>query len=442
MPNTVSSNPNYPSIKKSQALFERAEKRIPCGTQMLAKGPQQHTKGVAPIYLERGKGSRVWDVDGNEFLDLTMGMGPASLGYGYDRIDNAIRDQLSRGINFTLMDPVEVEVAELLHEIIPCAERVRYSKTGCDAASAAVRLSRAHTGRDRVLCAGYHGWHDWYIGVTNRNRGIPEAVRALTSKFPYNDLAALEKLLNDQVACVIMEPVVFEAPEAGYLEAVRALCDKHGALLVFDEIWTGFRIALGGAQSYFGVTPDLATFSKACANGMPISVLAGKERVMRTLEDEDFFFFTTFGGEALSLTATRETILEMREKDVIPVVQRKCAQLRDGYNALVAELDMPYTRCVGLDYRSMVSFDGGDAGANPLEMKSLLQQELIKRGVLWTGFHHVSFSHTDEDIRYTLQAYKESLPILKAAMDAGNVGAALRGESVHPVFRNLGIGQH
>ncbi len=438
MPNGVKFNEDYPTIRKSLEIFSRAEKRIPCGTQMLAKGPQQHVKGVAPIYLDRGKDGHVWDVDGNEFIDLTMGMGPVSLGYAYPRVDNAIRAQLERGINFTLLSETEVEVAELFAELVPCAERVRYSKTGADATSAALRLARAHTGRERVICCGYHGWHDWYIGATNRRRGIPRAVQELTSKVPYNDLGALEAALSDEVACVIMEPVVFEEPAPGYLEQVKALCEKHGVLLVFDEIWTGFRIHLGGAQAHFGVTPDLATFSKACANGMPISVLAGRAQVMETLEDDSFFFFTTFGGEALSLTATRETILEMKEKDVISQVSKNCGKLRDGYNAVAQRLDMPYTKCSGLDYRTMVQFEGGQ----PLLMKSLLQQELIKRGVLWTGFHHVCFTHTDADIDYVLSAYEDALPVLKAAMDTGDLAGKLRGESVKPVFRNLGIGQH
>jgi glutamate-1-semialdehyde 2,1-aminomutase len=444
MPNGVRFNEDYPAIKNSQALYERAERLIPCGTQMLAKGTQQHIKGVAPIYIDRGKGARVWDVDGNEFLDLTMGMGPASLGYGYARIDDAIRDQLGRGINFTLLNKVELDVAELFVELVPGAERVRFSKSGADATSAAVRLARAHTGREKVICCGYHGWHDWYIGKTNRNRGIPRAVQQLTAKIPYNDLAALENALADDVACVIMEAVVFEPPKDGYLETVKELAHKAGALLVFDEIWTGFRIALGGAQEYFGVTPDLSTFSKACANGMPISVLAGRAEIMSTLEDDDVFFFTTFGGETLSLTATRETILEMKEKDVPAVISQKCARLRDGYNTTAAKLEMPYTKSIGLDYRTMVSFAPSDPSdtSTPLAMKSLLQQELIKRGVLWTGFHHVSFSHTDADIDYALDAYADALPVLKAAMDAGDVNSALRGEPVHPVFRNLGIGQH
>jgi len=441
MANGVKFNENYPTITKSQELYARAEKLIPCGTQMLAKGTQQHIKGVAPIYLERGKGSRVWDVDGNEFVDLTMGMGPASLGYCYDRVDNAIKEQLSRGINFTLLNKVELEVAEILNEIIPVAERVRFSKTGADSTSAAIRLARAHTRRDKVVCCGYHGWHDWYIGKTNRNRGIPKAVQELTHKISYNDLDQVKAALDGDVACLIMEPVVFEAPNDGYLEAVKELCHANGTLLIFDEIWTGFRIDIGGAGKYFGVTPDLATFSKACANGMPISILAGRAEVMNTLEDEDVFFFTTFGGETLSLTATRETLLEMKEKDVQAVVSKKCGRLRDGYNKIARDLDMNYTKCQGLDYRTMVSYDAGDA-ANPLEMKSLVQQELIKRGVLWTGFHHVSFSHTDADVDYVLEAYADALPVLKAAMDAGDVGGALRGEAVHAVFRNLGIGQH
>lgn len=438
MANTVTFNESYPNITRSLELHERALRRIPCGTQMLAKGTQQHTFGVAPIYLERGLGSRVWDVDGNEFIDLTMGMGPVSLGYCYPRVDEALKDQLGRGINFTLIDQVELEVAELFHELVPCADMVRYSKSGADAASAAVRLARAHTGRDKVVCCGYHGWHDWYIGTTNRRRGIPRAVQELTTKIAYNDLEAVEAALGDDVAALILEAVVFEEPKPGYLQGLRELCDKHGTLLIFDEIWTGFRLDLGGAQNHFGVTPDLATFSKACANGMPISVLAGKEAVMKTCEDEDFFFFTTFGGEMLSLVATRETILEMRDKNVNEVCARKCGKLRDGYNALVAELGLDYTSSIGLDYRTMVTF----AGADSLAKKSLVQQELIKRGVLWTGFHHISFSHTDADVDYVLKAYADVLPILKKAVQAGDVAAQLRGEPVKPVFRNLGIGQH
>src|SRR5262249_17298591 len=232
---------------------------------------------------------RVLDVDGNEYTDWSMAIGPVILGYGDPAVDAAIRRQLDDGITFSLMHPLEVEVAERIHEMIPNAEAVRYSKTGAEVTSAAVRLARAFTGRDRVLCCGYHGWHDWSIAVTDRHRGIPEIVRSLTHTFPYNDLEALGAAFDDEVACVILEPVVFEEPAAGFLRGVRDLCRRNGALLVFDEMWTGFRLAAGGAQERYGVLPDLATYSKAVANGMPLSVLTGRRDVMDLLERDVFF---------------------------------------------------------------------------------------------------------------------------------------------------------
>ena len=315
MPNGVRMNPQDPEITESDALYARALGLIPALTQTLAKGPGQWVRGVAPKYLARGVGSHVFDVDGNEFIDYQMGVGPLSLGYAYPRVDDAIRAQLGSGITFSLMHPLEVEVAELVEEVVPCAESVRFSKTGCDVTTAAVRLARAFTGREKVLCCGYHGWHDWYIGVTDRAAGIPQSVKDLTYTFPYNDLPALEEALDEETACVILEPTTFEAPREGFLEGLAAACRRAGALLIFDEMWTGFRLALGGAQEFFGVTPDLACFSKAVANGMPLSILAGRKDVMSLLE-QDVFFFTTFGGEALSLAAAKATILEMQEKDV------------------------------------------------------------------------------------------------------------------------------
>ncbi|HTT72468.1 MAG TPA: aminotransferase class III-fold pyridoxal phosphate-dependent enzyme, partial [Anaeromyxobacteraceae bacterium] len=231
MTNKVGFNPDYPCIEASDALYRRAQGLIPGATQTLAKGPGQYVKGVAPKYLRRGRGCRVWDVDGNEYLDFNMGIGPISLGYAYPVVDEAIRAQLEDGITFSQMHPLEVEVAERLRRLVPGAERVRFSKTGCDVTSAAVRLARAYTGRERVLCCGYHGWHDWYIAVTDRNRGVPETVGALTHTFQYNDLDSVLEAIDEEVACVILEPVVFEEPRDGFLEALRALCDAHGAVL-------------------------------------------------------------------------------------------------------------------------------------------------------------------------------------------------------------------
>lgn len=422
----------YPDITRSQALYARATGLIPAHTQTLAKGPGQYVRGVAPIYLERGRGAHVWDVDGNCYLDYNMAIGPLALGYAYPVIDAAIRRQLGSGITFSMMHPLEVEVAELIARVIPNAEAVRFSKTGAEVSSAAVRLARAFTSREKILCCGYHGWHDWYITVTDRRRGIPACQLDLTYTFDYNDPASLDAALDQEVAAVIMEPTVFQPPRNGFLEYVQESCRRHGALLIFDEMWTGFRLAVGGAQEFFGITPDLACYSKAIANGMPLAVLTGRREIMELLERE-VFFFTTFGGEALSLAAAKAAITEIREKNVPAHLARMGKKLKDGYNQLTAQLGMDYTRCVGYDCRTLVTFD--EKAAAPLLMKSLLQQELFRCGILWSGFHTLSFSHREQEIDDTLAAYAHVLPILAQAVRENKLAEHLRGEPVEPVFR-------
>jgi glutamate-1-semialdehyde 2,1-aminomutase len=426
----TANHPKYPDISRSNRIWDRAAGLIPSGTQTLAKGPGQWVRGVAPKYLERGKGAHVWDVDGNEYIDLNMGIGPISLGYAYPAVDRAIRAQLEDGITFSLMHPLEVEVAELICEVVPNAEMVRYSKTGCDVTTAAVRLARAFTGRSRVVCCGYHGWHDWYIGITDRSAGIPQEAKDLTFTFQYNDIDSVEQAVDDDTACIILEPTVFEAPRDEFLQRLRALCDKRGILLIFDEMWTGFRLALGGAQERFGVRADLACFSKAIANGMPLSVLTGRRDVMRLCE-KDVFFFTTFGGEALSLAAARATIHEIRDKQVPRVMAEQGKKLKDGYNAVARDLGLASTSCSGFDCRSLVSFSGPQA----LEAKSFVQQEMLARGVLWGAVHNMCLSHTAEDVTHILDAYRVVLPMLKAAIDRGDLKSELRGQPLEPVFR-------
>ena len=434
MPNKISLNNNFPDISKSDELYNRALGLIPSVTQTLAKGPGQWVKGIAPKYLVRGKGSHVWDVDGNEYIDYMMGVGPLSLGYAYPKVDDAIKKQLEDGITFSMMHPLEVEVAEMIRQIVPNAEAVRYSKTGADATSAAVRLARAYTGKNKILCCGYHGWHDWYIAVTARNHGIPEAVQAISYTFNYNDIDSVKNSLDDDVAAIILEPVVFAEPKDNFLNKLADLCKEKNVVLIFDEMWTGFRMALGGAQEYFGITPDLATYSKAVANGMPISILTGKREIM-DLADEDIFFYTTFGGEALSLAAVKATIEELRDKNVPKFLNGQGEKLKDGYNTIVRKLGMDYTKAIGYNWRSMATFD--EKAGDPLVQKSLMQQEMIKRGVLWQGFHNMSFSHSDADVEYTLQALEESLAVLKNAVQKNNIREMLRGEPVQPVFRKV-----
>jgi len=435
MPNKIEFNKDFPSIKKSDDLYNRALNLIPSATQTLAKGPQQNVKGIAPKYLVKGKGAHVWDVDDNEYIDFNMAIGPLSLGYAYKKVDEAIKRQLEDGITFSLMHPLEVEVAELINEIIPNAESVRYSKTGADVTSAAIRVARAFTGREKVLCCGYHGWHDWYISVTDRNKGIPNSIQDLTFTFNYNDLQSFKDSIDDETAAVILEPFVFESPKDDFLHELKEICSRNGTLLIFDEMWTGFRIALGGAQQFFNVKADLATFSKAIANGMPIAVLTGRKDVMNVLE-KDVFFYTTFGGEALSLAAAKATMIELRDKKVPEYLASQGKKLKHGYNKIAEELGIEFTKCIGYECRSLMTFDASIG--NPLEMKSLVQQEMIKRGILWGGFHNMSYSHTDEDIAYTLKAYQDVLPILKKAVDEGNVKGYLKGDPVEPVFRKVG----
>lgn len=432
MPNTVSFNQQFPSIKISNELYNKAEGLIPAFTQTLAKGPGQYTRGIAPKYLYKGKGSHVWDVDGNEFLDFNMGIGPVLLGYCYDAVDKAIKEQLSNGITFSMMHPLEVEVADMINRIIPNAESVRFSKTGCDVTSAAVRLARAYTGREKILCCGYHGWHDWYVSVTDRNSGIPRQSQDLTYTFDYNNIESVKDSLDESIACVILEPMVFEEPRGNFLHELKELCQKNGTLFIFDEMWTGFRLHPGGAQEYFGVNADLACFSKAVANGMPLSVLTGRREIMKLLEN-DVFFFTTFGGETLSLAAAKAVINEISEKDVTSYISLQGAKLKNGYNEIASNLGMHYTKCKGMNARSIITFD--QFAGNQLEIKTFLQQELIKKGIIWSGFHNISFSHSNDDIEYTLNAYREILPVLAEAIEENNLKHLIKGKIIEPVFR-------
>ncbi len=435
MPNKIAFNDNYPKISQSDEWYMRALKVQKPVTQTLAKGPGQFSKGVSPKYLIKGKGSHVWDVDGNEYIDFNAAIGPLSLGYAYPAVDNAIKAQLEDGISFSLMHPLEVELAELIQQVIPNAEAVKIAKTGADVCSAAVRVARAFTGRDKIFCCGYHGWHDWYIGITSRNAGVPEAIQDMTYTFEYNDIEAIRAALDETVAALILEPFIFQEPAPGFLQELATVCKENGTLLIFDEMWTGFRIAIGGAQEYFNVKPDLAVYSKACANGMPIALLTGRADVMELFNSE-VFSYTTFGGEALSLAACIATINELIDKNVPQYLADKGALLKDGYNRLTIEFGMDkYTACIGFNCRTMVTFTP-DAG-NGLEVKTLMQQEMIKRGILWAGFHNMCYSHTHEDINYTLSAYRDVMPIMKEAIESGDIKSYLKGEVLEAVFRKV-----
>jgi glutamate-1-semialdehyde aminotransferase len=432
MPNKVSFNQDYPNISNSLEYYKLAVDLIPSQTQTLAKGTSQYVKGIAPIFAKSAKGCRLTDVDGNVYIDYTMAVGPLSLGYTNQVVDDAILNQLKKGITFSLPHTLEVEVASIIRDIIPNTEMVRFSKTGADVASAAIRLARAFTGKSTILCCGYHGWHDWYIGVTDKNLGIPDEIQNLTYTFNYNDFESVLNAIDDDTAAIILEPVTFDEPHDDFLNKIREICTQKGIVLIFDEMWTGFRMALGGAQEYFGIKADLAIFSKAVANGMPISILTGSKKIMSLLEDK-VFFYTTFGGEALSLAAVKATIEELKLNNVPDYLDKKGKVLKDAYNSTAKNLGMDYTFAKGYNFRSMVVFNNPEYDG--LLLKSILQQELLKCGILWSGFHNMSFAHKMEDISHTIDSYKVCLKNLKTAVDSGKPEKYLRGEKLKGVFR-------
>ena len=425
------------SLRRSEEYWARAKGLIPAGTQTLSKGPTQFVEGVAPKYLQRAQGSHVWDVDGNEYIDLPMALGAIILGHNYPAVSEAILQQMQSGTSFSLMHPIEVEVSETVRSLVPCAQMVRFGKNGSDATTGAVRVARAYTGREKVAHCGYHGWHDWYIGCTSRNKGVPHWAIEQQFAFTYNRIDSLKEIFAanpGEVAAVIMEPFGVTLPEDGFLEKVKALAHENGTVLIYDEVATGFRFHLGGIHQYLGVDPDLACFGKAIANGMPISVLAGRAEIMQVLAEEVFYSFT-FGGECLSLAAAQATINEMREKNVIAHLWEMGRRLQNSFNRLASDYGLQkHVQCLGLPPRTFVSFS--DVGTVPaLIVKSLFQQEAIKRGVLFTGAHCLSYSHTPEDIDFVLAAYQKAFEVLSKAIRQGNIEEKIEGRPVQPVFR-------
>lgn len=428
--------PSNFNIRKSLLFKKKADRLIPGCSQTFSKGPTQFVQGVAPVFLEKAYGSHVWDIDGNEFIDYAMALGPVILGYNYPAVTNEVRKALKYGNTFTLPHRLEVELAELICEVIPYAEMIRLGKNGSDVTSGAVRIARAFTGREKVACCGYHGWQDWYVATTTMNKGIPQALKKLTLTFEYNKIETLERLFTQnpkQIACVIMESVGVIDPQGGFLEKVKDITHKNGAVLIFDEVVTGFRLSLGGAGEYFKVYPDLACFGKAMGNGFPIAAIIGKRDIMKFFNE--VFYSFTFGGEISSIAASLATIKELRTENVIPYIWEQGRKIKDGYNVLTRELGVEkYTNCIGLPPRTVITFKDRK-GDNDLLLKSLFQQECLRRGILFTAGHNICFSHSNKDIDYTLRVYCTVLKIIKEAIRKNMIDKLIKGEPVKPVFR-------
>ena len=423
-------------IAQSEAWLDRARKVVPGCAQTFSKGANQYVQGVSPIFLKRGKGCRVWDVDGNEYIDYVQGLLPNILGYAHDEVNAAAAAQLAEGHSFTLPHPLEVELAERLTRLIPCAEMVRFGKNGSDATAGAVRASRAFTGRERVACCGYHGWQDWFIGTTTRNGGVPAAVRGLTHPFPYNDLAALEKVLTGhpgEFAAVIMEPVNFFEPAPGYLDGVKKLAHEAGALLIFDEICSGFHFGIGGAQKRYGVTPDLACFGKAMGSGFPISCIVGRRDVMRIFED--IFVSFTFGGEVASMAAAMKVLDILEQTNALADMKALGQRLQDGFNTLAREAGLAaQLQCIGDPVWSLLKLRDAE-GRDSLLVRSLFQQEAVKRGILLLTTHNFTAAHDYLSTEQTLEAYAAIVKTLASWLGDKDPSRFLEGGIIQSVFR-------
>lgn len=422
-------NPTLPQTKVDPAAARRTGEWMSRARKVLAYGgfdgvvqrPLYHgDDGVFPQFAVAAQGCELVDSCGQRYVDWTNGWGPVMLGYREPRVEAAIREQLAAGPTLSLMHPLEIEVAELIVELVPCAEMVAFGKNGSDVLNAAVRVARAATGRELVLQCGFHGFHEWYTCLHPEVRGIPAVFRELVRSFPYNDLAALEQLLasnSGRVAAIVMEPTARFLPAPGYLEGVRALASRHGCLLVFDEVITGFRVARGGAQELFGVVPDLACFSKGLANGMPISAIVGKREYMQFLPSTGFGM--TFRGETLSLAAARATLRIVRDEPVCETLTRTGERLRAGFERLCAERGIP-GKLEGHPTRMSYAFAGA-GGLSWDDVRKLFLQQCLIHGVMTGGMMTASYAIDDAALERTLSALERALDVVAEAIRIGRV---------------------
>ena len=407
-------NKKVMNIDRSNDLLELSKRFIPGGNTF--NKTNYFDQGKTPFALTHGRGAQVWDIDGNQYTDYILGLGSIALGYCFDEVNNALHEQLRNGVSFSLSNPLELQVTQKLVDRIPCAEMVRFGKNGSDVLTAAVRLARYITKRDHVACSGYHGWHDWSIAETSRPGGVPKTVRKLSHRFIYNDIDSLHTLVNrleGQVSCVVMNVVARYYPIPGYLEEVQELCRKHGIILIFDEVITGFRMQKGSAQAFFNVIPDLACFGKALANGMPLSALVGKSKFMHNMDD--IYYSLTFSGECLSLAAANASLDFYNNVDVPNDLHTKGVILKKGFELKLEEfgLDnifeiqgMPSRPILG--YKNKVESDSLNSDDKIKEkLTSSIIQQLCGSSILSNLSFFISYSHTLDDINHLLNCFQD-----------------------------------
>ena len=403
------------NLTKSNYELERALELIPGGVLGIRR-PYNFVTGEFPVFFDNGSGGRVFDIDNNEYIDFLCAYGPILLGYRETEVDDAVIKQIQeKGFCFSLTQTYQNELAEKIHKIIPCGEKSIFLKTGSDATTCAVRLARAYTGKAGIIRCGYHGWHDWCVEVKG---GIPEKLYEDVSEFHYNDLVQLEKMLEEShetTAAVIMTPFghplahPLEEPKPGFLEGVRKLTEKYGVILIFDEIRTGFRMALGGAQEYYGVTPDMAVFGKAIANGYPLSLVTGKKEIMDKGVSE-VFISSTFFPNSLEYVAALKTIEIIERDHVIEKLFEKGENFLKRIDAVIKKHPSTGARLSGVPVMFFITFDKDEKGDYKAKRKEFYTY-LIRRGIFLQPYHHgyICHRHTEEDLDKTVEVIEEAL---------------------------------
>lgn len=432
------------SFARSIEVQRRLHELVPGGAHTYARGADQYPDDMAPV-LTRGLGARVWDVDGNEYVEYGMGLRSVTLGHGYRPVVDAVEATIENGTNFSRPTELEVFAAEDLLALLPGADMVKFAKNGSDVTTAAIRLARAATGRTKIAVCNhpFFSVDDWFIGQTEMNAGILDSATADNVRFDYNDLDSLQRVFDSnrgEIACVIMEAATATAePAAGFLEGVRALCDANGTLLIFDEMITGFRWSPHGAQGVYGITPDLSCWGKAMGNGFPISALAGKREYMElgglnTDANRVFLLSTTHGPETASLAAFRAVVRAYTTDDPISRMEAAGKRLADGVNSAVESMGLSdYVQVTGR--HSCLVFVTRDAEGRPSqEYRTLFIQGLLENGVLGQSFV-VSAAHTDFDIDETIAGASAALSTYRPAIEARSVDGFLRGRPVAPALR-------
>lgn len=439
-----------PRVARSMELYQRALELIPGGTQLISRRPTRYAYGVSPAYAARAKGARFWDVDGNEYIDWVSGIGAIILGYCDPVVDEAVKEQISRGTMYSINHELEIELAEELTQIVPCAEMVRFAKCGGEACAIAVRIARGATGRDKILFSGYHGWHDWYLAANLSEDanlsphlfpgvepiGVPQALSGTAWPFPYGDLNALGEALDrhrGEVAAVILEPMRSEFPPEGYLQGVAKLAREHDIVLIFDEVSTGFRMTPGGVQPAFGVTPDLAVFAKSISNGYPMGAVVGRREVME--HAARMFISSTYWSDTIGLRAALTTLRELRRRNVSAALQKLGESLQTRLTAVGTETGLGAV-CKGAWMHPYLQFPGHDAPTTKL-LSTLYIQEMAKRGCHGYSSFYLNAAQGPAEVDQTVNAAREVFTILAEGVQSGRLADLMECDPPVEYFRRL-----